>query len=101
MSASCGGLDAGAVERMPNDRSNSTLAQKAPGGSFAAQKHATASAARASIAQVSGDRCANVLRKGKAGSLIALASDTKLSRIPVNILKLQKSYLACPQPQSC
>ena len=33
MSALCRGLDAGALERMPNNRSNTTLAQKATDGS--------------------------------------------------------------------
>jgi len=44
------GLDAGALERMPNDRSNGTLAQKAADGSFAAQEHATTEATRAAVA---------------------------------------------------
>lgn len=94
MSARCRSWDAGAVERMPNDRSNGTLAQKAADGSFAAQKHATVSAARAAIAQVGGERCADIRRKGKSGSLIALASNTQLSGVPVDIVKLEKSYFA-------
>ena len=40
------GLDAGALEPMPNDRSNGTLAEKAADGRFAAQKYATTGAAR-------------------------------------------------------
>src|SRR5436309_8987129 len=68
-------LDAGALERMPNDRSNRTLAQKAADRSFAAQKHATASAARASAAQIRRDRFADVHGEGKRGSLTAFPPD--------------------------
>jgi len=32
--------------------------------------------------------------KGKRGSLIALASNTQLSGVPVNILKLEKGHFA-------
>ncbi len=94
MSALCRGLDAGTLERMLNDRSNSTLAQKTTYGSFAAQKHATTGAARASVAQVSRDRCADIRRKRKGSSLMAFASDAHLSDTPVNILKLEKGHFA-------
>ena len=75
-------LDAGALERMPNDRSNGTLAQKAADGSLAAQKHATAGAARAAVAQVRRDRRADLRREGKGGSLTAFPSDAHLCRRP-------------------
>ena len=93
MSALCRGLDAGALERMPNNRSNTTLAQKATDGSFAAQKHATTGAARPSVAQVCGDRRPDIGRQGKGGSMTAFASDADLSCVPVNIFKLEKSHL--------
>src|SRR3974377_984382 len=71
MSARCWSLDLGAKERMPNDRSDGTLAQETADGSFAAQKYATTGAVRASAAQVGRDRRANAPGKGKGGSLIA------------------------------
>src|SRR5215469_16169015 len=101
MSALGRGLDAGALERMPNDRSHSTLAQKAADGSFAAQKRATTGATRTSVAQVSRDCCADICRKRKSGSLIALSSDAHLSDVPVKVVKLKKSHFAGTQPQSC
>jgi hypothetical protein len=93
MSALCRGLDAGALERMPNNRSNTTLAQKATDGSFAAQKHATTGAARPSVAQVRGDRRPDIDRQRKGGSMAAFALDADLSCVPVNIFKLEKSHL--------
>jgi hypothetical protein len=56
------GMDTGALERMPNDRSNGTLAQKATDGSFAPQKHATTGAARSAVPQVRRDRLADIRR---------------------------------------
>ena len=84
-------LDAGALERMPNDRSNGTLAQKAADGSLAAQKHATIGAARAAAAQIRRDRLADIHREGKCGFLTALPSDAHLSGVPINIVQLEKS----------
>jgi hypothetical protein len=77
---------------MPNDRSNRTLAQKATDGRFAAQKHATAGAARASAAQIRRDRFADVHREGKRGSLTAFPPDAHLSSLPVNIVKLENRH---------
>ena len=54
------GLDAGALECMTNDRPNGTLAHKAADGSFAAQKHTTTGAARASVVQVRRNRLTDV-----------------------------------------
>ena len=93
-------LDAGALERMPNDRSNSTLALKAPDGSFAAKKHATAGAARAAVAQVRRDRRADLRGKGKRSSVIALAADAHRAGVPVNIVELEKGDFPGTQPQS-
>ena len=86
------GLDAGALERMPNDRSNGTLAQKASDGRFATQKHATIGAARTSAAQIRRDRFADLRREGKCGAWTAFPSDAHLSGLPVNIVKLKKSH---------
>jgi len=92
MGAGRRGLDAGALERMPNDRSNCTRAQKSADGSFTAQKHTATSAAWASVAQVLRDRFADIRRKGKCGSLTAFPSDAHLSGIPVDIVKLEKGH---------
>lgn len=43
-------LDAGALERMPNDRPNGTLVQEATDESLPAQKHTPTGGARASVA---------------------------------------------------
>ena len=94
MSALCRGLDTGMLECMPNDRSNSTLAQETTDGSFVAQKNATTRAARAPAAQVGRDCRADIARKGKGGSLIAFTPDAHLSGVPVNILKLEKGHLS-------
>jgi hypothetical protein len=88
------GLDPGALERMPDDRSNGTLAQKSADGSFAAQKHATTGAAGAAVAQVDGARRTDIPRKRKGGSVTAFASDAHLSGIPINIFKLEKGHFA-------
>jgi hypothetical protein len=66
MGACCRGSDAGALERMPNDRSNGTLAQETANGRLAAQKHATTGAVWASVAQVRGDRLADLRGEGKS-----------------------------------
>ena len=94
MSTGCWGLDARALESMPNDRSNATLTQKTADGSFAAKKHATTSAGWASVTQVRCDRCADIRGKRKGGSLITFASDAYLPGLPINIFKLEKSHFA-------
>ena len=94
MGAFCRSMNAGTVERMSDDRSNATRAQKAADRAFAAQKHATARAARASVAQVGGDCSADIRWKGECGSLIAFTSDAHLSSVPVNILQLEKGHFA-------
>ncbi len=93
MGARSRGVNAGTLERMPNDRSDGTLTQKAADGCFAAQKHATTGAARASVAQVRHDRLADIPGEGKCGSLTAFPSDAYSSGIPGNIVKLEKSHL--------
>src|SRR5436853_6703609 len=100
MSTLCRGLDTGALEGTPNDRSNTTLA-KAAYRSFVAQKHATISAARASVVQVSGDCRANIRRKRKNSLPIAFSSNAHLSDVPVNVIELEKSHFAGTQPQPC
>src|ERR1700731_314061 len=94
MGAFCRRLHAGTVKRMSNDRSNATRAQKAADRGFAAQKHTTTRAARASVPQVGGDCRADLRWKGKRGSLIAFTSDAYLSGVPVNILQLEKGHFA-------
>ena len=90
MGTRCRGLDAGAPERMPNDRSYGTLAEKSADGSSAAQKHATAGATRPTLFQVRCDRRADIRGKGKCGSLTAFTPDAHLSGIPVDIVKFEK-----------
>ena len=87
-------LNAGALERMPNDRAHASLALKAADGRFAAQKHATTGAAGAPVTQVRGDRCARIRGKGQGGSVTAFASDAHLADIPVNILELEQGHFA-------
>jgi hypothetical protein len=86
------GLDAGALERMPNERSNGRLAQKATDRSFAPQKQATMSAARAPAAQIRRDRLADIHGEGQRGSVTAFPPDAHLSGLPVNIVKLEKGH---------
>ena len=85
-------LDAGALERMPNDRSNGTLAEKTAGGRLAAQKHATIRAAWASTAQIRRDRLADIHGERQRGSVTAFPSDAHLSRLPVKIVKLEEGH---------
>ena len=95
MSSGCWGLDAGPLEGMSNNRSDTTLAQKTADGSFAAEKHATTGATRASVTQVRSNRRADICWQGKGGSMTAFAADAHLSDVPVNILKLEKGHFAC------
>ncbi len=55
-----GGIDAGALERMANDRPDATRPQKAADRGFGAQKYAAAGATRSSMPQIGGDRFADL-----------------------------------------
>ena len=64
---SCGrGVNAGALKRMPNDRSNATWAAKAADRGFGAQKYAATVATWSSVPQIRGDRFADVRGKGRS-----------------------------------
>ena len=69
-------------------------------GALLREKHATAGAARATVAQIRGDRRADFRRQGKGGSLTAFPSDAHLSGLPVNIVELEKGHFTGTQPES-
>src|SRR5882762_8125052 len=95
-----GSIKASALEAMANDRSNATGPSKTADGGFDAQKYAPTGALRPSTLQIPGDRLANFRRQRQFATLAALAADTQLSRVPVNIIELKRRHFTGTQTQA-
>ena len=84
------GLDASALKRMPNNRSNGNLTHKPANGGSAAQKHASIGTTRPSMEEIRRYCLADIRRKRKCATLTAFPSYAHLSGIPVDVVKLEK-----------
>src|ERR1044071_6563905 len=96
-----GSINASTLEPMVNDRSNATGPSKTADGGFDAQKYAPTGALWPSTPQIRGDRFANFRRQRQLATLSALATDTQLSRAPVNVIELERRHFAGTQAQAC
>ena len=100
MRAASWGIDTGALDRVPDNRSDGTLSQKAAKGSFGTQKYATRVAAGSSMPQLGNDCIAHILRQGKLAPATTLAVDTQASSLPVNVLEFQEGHFSGTQTQA-
>src|SRR5439155_12769465 len=74
------------VQRVPNDGSNGTLAEKALDRCLAPEKHTTTGAGWTSVAQIRGNGGADIRRQREDGFVTAFAADAHLPGLPLDVL---------------
>ena len=94
-------VDAGAFNRMLNDRPNGFRGHETTDRGSASKKYAATGAARPSALEVLDDRLAHVRGQGQFGPLATLTAYQQASRSPINVIELEKGHLTGAQPEPC
>jgi len=95
------GVDAGALDRVPDQGTHTARSLETAVRRSGTQEHATAGTPRAPRLQVGGDRFADLDRQGKLVALATLAAYMQLSRVPVDVIEFETCHFARTQAQSC
>jgi len=93
MRSKCRGFDAGALECMPDERSNAAGSLKAADRCLGAKKHTATGAMRSPALQIRSDRLADFGWQGQPASMATLAAYGQLPSVPINIIELQRRHL--------
>src|SRR5579885_2920586 len=100
MGATGGRLDPSAQERVSNDGAHTARTEKAAHRSLGAQEDPPTVSARSTMPQVCDDRIADILRQRELTAPASLTSYAQGTRVPVDVLQLQRHDLPGTQSQS-